>query len=421
MAKCYSCGKELGLFSEKTSRKVANNKEKFCLSCAEEWDQKEREKQKQENLAYLFKDGSIKEFFSIPKVRTSELYSQESFSDTVEYFGTLVFTSKAVVFAQFAELKLNKPNKAGSLIGPIGKFGAEVFAAVKDDQLRKRVEAGIRADSKITYNFFDNAKSLIVIPRNKIAKIEFGNFTKRLSITPVDQLAREYYFGLENDKNEIYQEFEARIKNYLAKLDDGSTATEISQYSHEKEKIAAITKEMTENNKTESEISASKIGLYNPKVGDRVVGRIIDFERMMWLVDIEAQSEALLDAHTIVSGQIDISEYLKLLSKNDYVIAEVTSSTPFYELTVSRPELGRVIKGKILKIDIKAALKIADNKDKSLKKIIHDTKSQIIVGMNGTIFLNAGTDKDENSILDYLRKNHDNQLQILDIKWRPKI
>jgi hypothetical protein len=41
MAKCYSCGKELSLFSSKASRIVDKKKKKFCPSCAEEWDQKD--------------------------------------------------------------------------------------------------------------------------------------------------------------------------------------------------------------------------------------------------------------------------------------------------------------------------------------------------------------------------------------------
>jgi len=136
-------------------------------------------------------------------------------------------------------------------------------------------------------------------------------------------------------------------------------------------------------------------GKYFPKVGDVVIGRVIDMNFNGWFVDIGCSYDAALSIRSVqeyVERDDDMTKYYNF---NDIVVAKITKITrsKLIDLTTKGPGMMKLIGGNIIKI-IPSKVPRAIGKQGSMIDMIKNmTNCKIVVGQNGRVWI-QGSVKD---------------------------
>lgn len=138
---------------------------------------------------------------------------------------------------------------------------------------------------------------------------------------------------------------------------------------------------------------------YIPKVGDIVIGTVVEIGFNGWTVDINAPYQALLRASDALSRPFrpqkdDLSQVLDI---GDLIVAKITSYDRGHnpQLTVAEPGLGKITRGQIIKITPTKIPRVIGRKGSMISMIKQETGCQIILGLNGVILVTGKTPEDE--------------------------
>ncbi|MEM2104876.1 MAG: exosome complex RNA-binding protein Rrp4 [Candidatus Bathyarchaeia archaeon] len=138
---------------------------------------------------------------------------------------------------------------------------------------------------------------------------------------------------------------------------------------------------------------------YIPKVGDIVIGTVIEIGFNGWTVDINAPYQALLRASDALSRPFrpqkdDLSQVLDI---GDLIVAKITAYDRAHnpQLTVAEPGLGKITRGQIIKITPTKIPRVIGRKGSMISMIKQETGCQIILGLNGVILVTGKTPEDE--------------------------
>ena len=176
----------------------------------------------------------------------------------------------------------------------------------------------------------------------------------------------------------------------------------------------------TEDNK----IYASRIGLveyedkkvnvvalrafYIPRIGDIVIGTVVEVGFNGWTVDINSPYLALLRASDVLSRPFkpqkdDLSQVLDV---GDLVVAKIISydRTHDPQLTVGEPGLGKITRGEITRITPTKIPRVIGRKGSMISMIKQETGCQIILGLNGVILITGKNLEDEQLAMMAIRK-----------------
>jgi len=146
----------------------------------------------------------------------------------------------------------------------------------------------------------------------------------------------------------------------------------------------------------ENKVYASRIGLadsdnkrvnvvalrsfYFPKVGDVVIGTVLEVGFSGWTVDIKAPYTALLRASDVLSR-------------------------PFKpQNTVGEPGLGKITRGQIIKVTPSKVPRVIGRKGSMISMIKQETGCQIILGVNGVILVTGKNPEDEDLAMAAIQK-----------------
>jgi exosome complex component RRP4 len=192
-------------------------------------------------------------------------------------------------------------------------------------------------------------------------------FEKRQLVTPGDLLAEGDYVAGENtyvEKNKVYA---ARIG--LAECDN------------KKVSVVALR------------------SFYIPKVGDTVIGTVMEVGFNGWTVDIRSPYYALLRASDVLSRPFkpQNDELSQVLDAGDLIVAKIASYDRAHDpqLTVAEPGLGKITRGQIMKVTPSKIPRIIGRKGSMISVIKQETGCQIILGHNGVILVTGKTPEDE--------------------------
>jgi len=175
-----------------------------------------------------------------------------------------------------------------------------------------------------------------------------------------------------------------------------------------------------ENNK----IYASRIGLadcnnkqvnvvalrsfYFPKVGDVVIGTVLEVGFNGWTVDIKAPYTALLRASDVLSRPFkpQNDELSQVLSGGDLIVAKIASYDRSHDpqLTVGEPGLGKITRGQIIKVTPSKIPRVIGKKGSMISMIKQETGCQIILGLNGVILVTGKKPDDEDLAMAAIQK-----------------
>jgi exosome complex component RRP4 len=175
-----------------------------------------------------------------------------------------------------------------------------------------------------------------------------------------------------------------------------------------------------ENNK----IYASRIGLadsenkrinvvalrsfYFPKVGDIVIGTVLEVGFSGWTVDIKAPYTALLRASDVLSRPFkpQNDELSQVLNQGDLIVAKIASYDRAHDpqLTVGEPGLGKITRGQIIQVTPSKIPRVIGRKGSMISVIKQETGCQIILGLNGVILVTGKNPEDEELAMAAIQK-----------------
>ncbi|RLE57767.1 MAG: RNA-binding protein [Thermoprotei archaeon] len=155
-------------------------------------------------------------------------------------------------------------------------------------------------------------------------------------------------------------------------------------------------------------ISLSSV--YTPRVGDVVVGKVIEIGLTGWYVDINAPYLAFLPVSEATTRFVDIAKenLANILNRGDVVVAKVLIADVTREnLVISIKEggkLGRKREGTLIEIDPAKVPRVIGRKGTMINLIKSSLECDIIVGQNGWILIQGKSLEDELFVARLIKK-----------------
>jgi len=174
----------------------------------------------------------------------------------------------------------------------------------------------------------------------------------------------------------------------------------------------------------QNKIYASRIGLvdtdnkkvnvvalrafYVPKMGDIVIGTVVEVGFNGWTVDIKAPYTAILRASDVLSRPFkpQNDELSAVLNAGDLIVAKIASYDRAHDpqLTVGEPGLGKITRGQILQVTPTKIPRVIGRKGSMISMIKQETNCQIILGLNGVILVTGKTPEEEALAITAIKK-----------------
>lgn len=192
-------------------------------------------------------------------------------------------------------------------------------------------------------------------------------FERRQLVTPGDLLAEGDYVAGEN----TYKE-------------DGKVyATRIGLVDYEDKKVNVV----------------ALRAFYIPRVGDTVIGTVVEVGFSGWTVDINSPYLALLKASDVLSRPFkpQKNDLTEVLDVGDLVVAKIVSydRTHNPQLSINEPGLGKITRGQIVRITPTKIPRVIGKKGSMISMIKQETGCHVILGHNGVILITGKSLEDE--------------------------
>ncbi|MBS7616664.1 S1 RNA-binding domain-containing protein [Candidatus Bathyarchaeota archaeon] len=201
-------------------------------------------------------------------------------------------------------------------------------------------------------------------------------FEKRQLVTPGDLLAEGDYIAGENTYKEENKIYAAR--------------TGLVEYEDKKINVVALR------------------AFYIPRVGDIVIGTVVEVGFNGWTVDINSPYEAILRASEVLNRPFkpQKNDLTEVLDVGDLVVAKIVSydRTHNPQLSVDEPGLGKITRGQIVKVTPTKIPRVIGKKGSMISMIKQETGCQAILGHNGIILITGKNLEDEELAMMAIRK-----------------
>ena len=147
---------------------------------------------------------------------------------------------------------------------------------------------------------------------------------------------------------------------------------------------------------------------YMPKMGDIIIGTIVEVGFNGWTVDIKAPYTAILRASDVLSRPFkpQNDELATVLNTGDLIVAKIASYDRAHDpqLTVGEPGLGKITRGQILQVTPTKIPRVIGRKGSMISMIKQETNCQIILGLNGVILVTGKTTEEEELAITAIKK-----------------
>jgi exosome complex component RRP4 len=192
-------------------------------------------------------------------------------------------------------------------------------------------------------------------------------FERRQLVTPGDLIAEGDYIAGENTYREDNKIYAPRIG--------------LVDYEDKKVNVVALR------------------AFYIPRVGDTVIGTVVEVGFNGWVVDINSPYPALLRASDVLGRPFrpQKDELSQVLDVGDLIVAKIVAydRTHDPQLTVGEPGLGKITRGEIVKVTPTKIPRVIGRKGSMISMIKQETGCQIILGLNGIILITGKNLEDE--------------------------
>lgn len=131
-------------------------------------------------------------------------------------------------------------------------------------------------------------------------------------------------------------------------------------------------------------------GPYIPKVGDKIIGEVIDIAFSGWRIGTGTAYSAMLNVKDATPRYIRKEEDLsKILAIGDGVIVTIINVTSqnLIDLTMKEPGLHKITGGRVIRVNSQKVPRIIGKKGSMISQIKDKTGCDVTVGQNGFIWI----------------------------------
>ncbi len=145
-------------------------------------------------------------------------------------------------------------------------------------------------------------------------------------------------------------------------------------------------------------------GIYKPRVGDVVIGYVIDIGLTGWVVDIKSPYSAYLPVQEATLKPIDLTtiDLKSLLGIGDIVLARIVdfNLTRDYPVTLTLKEarLGRIEGGTLVEIDASKVARVIGRRGSMVGIFTEELGCDVTVGQNGRVWVRCRDPRDESFV-----------------------
>jgi len=157
-------------------------------------------------------------------------------------------------------------------------------------------------------------------------------------------------------------------------------------------------------------------GPYEPKIGDKIIGKVTDIAMVGWRIDTGTAYSAMMNVKDATSRFIkkeeDLSRIIEIGSYVVVVIKNVTSQK-LIDLSMRDPGLKKITEGRIIRINSNKVPRVIGKKGSMISLLKENTGCEITVGQNGWVWIRGtpeGELKAENAIKLIESKSHESGL-----------
>lgn len=152
-------------------------------------------------------------------------------------------------------------------------------------------------------------------------------------------------------------------------------------------------------------------GIYNPKGGDGVIGKVEDVIFSKWLVDINSPYQAVLPLSEATEEFIDLTktDLTKYIDYGDLLFAEISSvtKTKNVQLSMKDRKCRKLKGGRIIRVTPAKVPRIIGRGGSMVEMIKNITETQIVVGQNGLVWVKGeNEDVAAEAVLTIEEKSH---------------
>ncbi|NHJ03630.1 MAG: RNA-binding protein [Candidatus Heimdallarchaeota archaeon] len=157
-------------------------------------------------------------------------------------------------------------------------------------------------------------------------------------------------------------------------------------------------------------------GKYLPRVGDLVIGKIIDVSLSAWTVDIASPYPGIMRTSVSLDRRFDPvkDQTRKLFDVGDVIVAKVFSFDRTRDPTLtlrqenrsggSSPYLGKLVGGRVIEVSPSKIPRLIGRRGSMISTIKQYTNSRMIVGQNGRVWFKGNSFEDEYLVLQAVEK-----------------
>ena len=140
-------------------------------------------------------------------------------------------------------------------------------------------------------------------------------------------------------------------------------------------------------------------GQYIPKVGDQVVGIVMDMGPSNWLVDINSPYPAPMHINE-APWRVDFGDTARYLKVGEVILARIFMVDEVKHVQVSMKDHGlrKLQGGQILEISHSKVPRVIGRNGSMIEMIKNNTNCRIIVGQNGRIWVDGEIDSVDNAV-----------------------
>lgn len=166
-----------------------------------------------------------------------------------------------------------------------------------------------------------------------------------------------------------------------------------------------------ESDSGEQEIQVIPLnGTYRPRVGDMVIGYVIDITVTGWEVDIKSPYSAFLSIHEATLRQLDVTNVdLKTILKiGDVILAKIIDVNLSRDypvtLTLREARLGRIEDGVVVEVDPTKVPRVIGKKGSMANMFREELGCDVTVGQNGRVWIKCKNEEYESFVVHAVKK-----------------
>lgn len=145
-------------------------------------------------------------------------------------------------------------------------------------------------------------------------------------------------------------------------------------------------------------------GIYRPRIGDVVIGYIVDIGLTGWVVDINSPYQAYLPVQEATLKPIDLTmvDLKSLLSIGDVILTRIIDFNLARDypvtLTLKEARLGRIESGTLVEIDASKVARVIGRRGSMVNIFNEELGCDVTVGQNGRIWIRCRDPSDESFV-----------------------